>query len=84
MAGRWRAGAALTIRGEFSIVIAGLAASAGGVPPEMTAFATAYVLALAVAGPVLMRYADAFGRSRARAATRRVRAREVGAADPVH
>ncbi|MEV6950230.1 cation:proton antiporter, partial [Streptomyces sp. NPDC051172] len=64
VAGRWRAGAALTIRGEFSIVIAGLAASAGDVPPEMTAFATAYVLALAVAGPVLMRYADAFGRSR--------------------
>jgi CPA2 family monovalent cation:H+ antiporter-2 len=84
VAGRWRAGAALTIRGEFSIVIAGLAASAGGVPPEMTAFATAYVLALAVAGPVLMRYADAFGRSRVRAATRRVRSREVGAADPVH
>ena len=57
MAGRWRAGAALTIRGEFSIVIA---------------------------GPVLTRYADAFGRSRARAATRRVRSREAGAADPVH
>ena len=57
MAGRWRAGAALTIRGEFSIVIA---------------------------GPVLTRYADAFGRSRARAATRRVRAREAGVADPVH
>ncbi|MCV7511019.1 hypothetical protein M3D71_001990 [Micrococcus luteus] len=84
MAGRWRAGAALTIRGEFSLVIAGLAASAGGVPPEMTAFATACVLALAVAGPVLTRYADAFGRLRARAATRRVRAREVGVADPVH
>ena len=84
VAGRWRAGAALTIRGEFSIVIAGLAASAGGVPSEMTAFATAYVLALAVAGPVLTRYADAFGRSRARAATQRARAREAGVADPVH
>ncbi|MFF5021783.1 cation:proton antiporter [Micrococcus luteus] len=84
VAGRWRAGAALTIRGEFSIVIAGLAASAGGMPPEMTAFATAYVLALAVAGPVLTRYADAFGRSRARAATRRGRAREVAVADPAH
>ena len=83
VAGRWRAGAALTIRGEFSIVIAGLAASAGGVPPEMTAFATAYVLALAVAGPVLTRYADAFGRSRARAAAQRVRAREAGVADLV-
>lgn len=84
MAGRWRAGAALTIRGEFSIVIAGLATSAGGVPSEMTAFGTACVLALAVAGPVLTRYADAFGCSRARAATRRVPARAVAAADPAH
>ncbi|UTT45283.1 hypothetical protein [Micrococcus luteus] len=50
----------------------------------MTAFATACVLALAATGPVLTRYADAFGRSRARAATRRVRSHEVAAADPVH
>ncbi|MFT4471710.1 cation:proton antiporter [Arthrobacter sulfonylureivorans] len=54
--GRLRAGGTLTIRGEFSIVIAGLAVSAGytAVGP----IAAAYVLILAVAGPVLTRYID--------------------------
>lgn len=75
VAGRWRAGAALTIRGEFSIVIAGLAVASGTMPAEVSAFATAYVLILAVAGPVLTRYADAFGRKRAR----RVRERQLQA-----
>ena len=51
--GRWRAGTVLIARGEFSIVIAGLAASAGiaGLEPV----ATTYVLLLAIAGPVLTR-----------------------------
>ena len=74
VAGRWRAGATLTIRGEFSIVIAGLAVASGSMPPEVSAFATAYVLLLAVAGPVLARYADGFGRSRAKRARERAAA----------
>lgn len=80
IAGRWRAGAALTIRGEFSIVIAGLAVASGSMPAEVSAFATAYVLILAVAGPVLTRAADGFGRRRAALARERAdrRAREVG------
>lgn len=54
--GRARAGAALVPRGEFSVVIAGLAVAAGvgGLGPV----ATAYVLLLAVLGPVLARYAE--------------------------
>jgi CPA2 family monovalent cation:H+ antiporter-2 len=57
--GRVRAGAALVARGEFSIIIAGLAAPALG--PEgvvLTALAACYVLVLAVVGPLLMRAAD--------------------------
>jgi CPA2 family monovalent cation:H+ antiporter-2 len=53
--GRWRAGAALTARGEFSIVIAGLGVSAG-LEPRLGSLSAAYVLLLAVAGPVLARF----------------------------
>ncbi len=53
-AGRWRAGTVLVARGEFSIVIAGLAAGSE-IPPELAGLATAYVLVLAIAGPVLTR-----------------------------
>jgi len=56
-AGRWRTGLALTPRGEFSIVIAGLAA--GAVAPQLTALATAYVLITIIAGPLLARIPDA-------------------------
>lgn len=52
--GRWRAGFALVPRGEFSIVIAGLGVAAG-VEPELGPLAAAYVLALAIVGPILMR-----------------------------
>ncbi|TDC00882.1 cation:proton antiporter, partial [Actinomadura bangladeshensis] len=52
--GRLRAGAALIPRGEFNIVIAGLAVSAG-TNPRLGPLAAAYVLILAVAGPVLAR-----------------------------
>lgn len=55
--GRWRAGYALVPRGEFSIVIAGLGV-ASGIEPSLGALAAAYVLALAVAGPILMRATD--------------------------
>jgi CPA2 family monovalent cation:H+ antiporter-2 len=54
--GRMRAGTALIARGEFSIVIAGLAVSAGYV--EVGPVASAYVLLVAVLGPVLARASD--------------------------
>ena len=54
--GRMRAGTALIARGEFSIVIAGLAVAAGFT--EVGALATAYVLLLAVSGPIFARIAD--------------------------
>ncbi|MFB7874800.1 MULTISPECIES: cation:proton antiporter [unclassified Nocardia] len=50
--GRARAGTALVARGEFSIVIAGLAVAAGAVPDEFAALATTYVLLMAVIGPI--------------------------------
>jgi CPA2 family monovalent cation:H+ antiporter-2 len=55
--GRWRAGTALIPRGEFSIVIAGLAVAAGR-EPTLGPLATAYVLVLAVLGPVLARASE--------------------------
>ncbi len=54
--GRLRAGTALVARGEFSVVIAGLAVAAG--VPELGPVATGYVLVLAVTGPVLTRFAE--------------------------
>lgn len=57
--GRLRAGATLTARGEFSIVIAGLAVAAGYT--EVGPLASGYVVVLAVVGPVLARYAGAVG-----------------------
>ena len=54
--GRLRAGGALVARGEFSIVIAGLAASAGYT--ELGPLASAYVVLLGVVGPVIARFAD--------------------------
>ncbi|SCE86154.1 cation:proton antiporter [Micromonospora mirobrigensis] len=57
--GRWRAGLALMPRGEFSIVIAGLAvAAAHPVDPRLAALATAYVLITVVTGPMLARLPD--------------------------
>ena len=50
--GALRTGSALVARGEFSIVIAGLGAS---VEPRLDALSAAYVLLLAVVGPVLAR-----------------------------
>ncbi|GAA2284524.1 cation:proton antiporter [Streptomyces atrovirens] len=54
---RWRAGGALVARGEFSIVIAGLAVSAG-VEPALGPLATAYVLLLVVIGPLAARFVE--------------------------
>ncbi|WP_127794045.1 cation:proton antiporter [Agromyces sp. LHK192] len=56
--GQWRAGFALAPRGEFSIVIAGLAVGAG-VAPQLAPLATAYVLFTIFAGTFLARLPDA-------------------------
>jgi CPA2 family monovalent cation:H+ antiporter-2 len=56
--GRFRAGATLIARGEFSIVIAGLALASGAIPEELAALATAYVLIMAVVGPLAARYVE--------------------------
>ncbi|TDW87607.1 potassium/proton antiporter membrane subunit (CPA2 family) [Kribbella pratensis] len=58
-AGRWRAGGTLVARGEFSIVIAGLAV---GVEPKLGPLATAYVLILVILGPVAARYTEPLAR----------------------
>src|SRR4051794_14778895 len=55
--GRLRAGLGLMPRGEFSVVIAGLAV-ASGVEPRLAPLATAYVLITVVAGPLLARLPD--------------------------
>ncbi|WP_318836474.1 cation:proton antiporter [Actinomadura rudentiformis] len=68
--GRMRAGAALVPRGEFNIVIAGLAVSAG-INPKLGPLAAAFVLILAVAGPLLARTAEPAARTLRTARARR-------------
>jgi K+:H+ antiporter subunit KhtU len=55
--GRVRTGATLISRGEFSIAIAGLAV-AGGLLSSLASLTVAYVLILAIAGPIVTRLAD--------------------------
>ncbi|MFC8665444.1 cation:proton antiporter, partial [Streptomyces sp. NPDC057199] len=55
--GRWRAGGTLVARGEFSIVIAGLAVTSG-IEPRLGPLATAYVLILVIIGPLTARYTE--------------------------
>ncbi|GAA4742362.1 cation:proton antiporter [Modestobacter marinus] len=62
--GRVRAGAALVARGEFSIIIAGLVL--GSVPAAFGSTVAAYVLILAVLGPLAPRLADPWVRRLAR------------------
>lgn len=69
MPGRIRAGTSLIARGEFSIVIAGLTLSAG-VQPRLASLAAAYVIVLAIVGPIAARLSDPIGRSVARARRR--------------
>ena len=62
-AGRLRAGVALIARGEFSIVIAGLATAAAAtgtveLDSRFAPLAGAYVLLLAITGPLAMRLLD--------------------------
>jgi len=70
--GRFRAGAALIARGEFSIVIAGLAVASGVVPRELAALATAYVLIMAVTGPLAAKFIEPAVRAVRRPARRAV------------
>jgi CPA2 family monovalent cation:H+ antiporter-2 len=53
----WRVALALLARGEMSLVLAGLGASAA-IEPRLAALAAAYVMLLAIVGPVAMRFAD--------------------------
>jgi monovalent cation:H+ antiporter-2, CPA2 family len=55
--GRFRAGATLIARGEFSIVIAGLGVAAG-VESQLGTLAAAYVLLMAIAGPLAARWVE--------------------------
>lgn len=59
--GALRAGALLSARGEFSVVIAGLVAVSLVLPPTFQAFVAAYVLITASAGPLLARFAEPMG-----------------------
>jgi CPA2 family monovalent cation:H+ antiporter-2 len=55
--GRMRAGTALIARGEFSIVIAGLAIGEG-LDRDLVPLAATYVLLTAVVGPIVTKFAD--------------------------
>ena len=59
--GRLRAGFTLVARGEFSIVIAGIAV-AEGIEADIGPLSAAYVLILAIGGPLLARSADPLSR----------------------
>jgi CPA2 family monovalent cation:H+ antiporter-2 len=83
LAGRWRAGLALMPRGEFSIVIAGLAVAAG-IEPRLAPLATAYVLLTVVTGPMLARVPDtAWFKSRLRRRATRLAGHTPVAESPV-
>ncbi|MGY0500410.1 cation:proton antiporter [Nocardia sp. FBN12] len=56
--GRARAGAALVARGEFSIVIASLAVAYGKADAKLAALASAYVLLMAILGPIAARVVE--------------------------
>jgi CPA2 family monovalent cation:H+ antiporter-2 len=59
--GRMRAGTALIARGEFSIVIAGLALGSG-IDRDLVPLAATFVLLTAIVGPVLTKFADSLAR----------------------
>lgn len=68
--GAWRAGALLIPRGEFSIVIAGLAVTSG-ITPELGPFVAAYVLILVVVGPFAVRVVEPLAKRFIKRRTRR-------------
>jgi CPA2 family monovalent cation:H+ antiporter-2 len=55
--GRWRSGLALMPRGEFSVIIAGVAVLAG-VDSTIAPFAATYMLITVISSPVLARVTD--------------------------
>lgn len=76
--GRWRTGTTLIARGEFSIVIAGLAVAADPTS-KIGAVAATYVLLLALVGPLAARYSDVLaGRWRLASRSSVVTARDAG------
>ncbi|WP_328417165.1 cation:proton antiporter [Streptomyces violaceus] len=79
--GRWRAGGTLVARGEFSIVIAGLAVTAG-IEPSLGPLATAYVLILVLLGPLTARWTEPVA-TRLAGRVRRRRAEAPGETAPV-
>jgi len=54
--GQLRAGTALIARGEFSVVVIGLIGAAAD--PRLRALVAAYLLMLAIAGPIITRFVD--------------------------
>ncbi len=58
---RLRAGALLSARGEFSVIIAGLAATSTLLPSDFQALVAGYILITATAGPILARFAEPVG-----------------------
>ena len=81
VAGQIRAGTAIVSRGEFSIVIAGLATGSGIIAPGFAALAAAYVLILAITGPLIARGGEPLGRWAVRQITRRRERGERAAQD---
>jgi CPA2 family monovalent cation:H+ antiporter-2 len=74
-AGRVRAGTALIARGEFSMIIAGLGATAAGAGSgRLGPLAAVYVLLTAIVGPLAARFADGARRRRRGGFRRRARA----------
>jgi CPA2 family monovalent cation:H+ antiporter-2 len=57
--GQLRAGTALIARGEFSIVVIGLVGAAAD--PQLRALVAAYLVILALAGPIITRFVDDVG-----------------------
>ncbi|MFH8224500.1 cation:proton antiporter [Streptomyces sp. NPDC018057] len=76
--GRWRAGGTLVARGEFSIVIAGLAVTAG-TEASLGPLATAYVLILVIVGPLTARWTEPLARRLIALRREREPVREEGA-----
>jgi len=58
---RLRAGALLSARGEFSVIIAGLAATSTVLPSSFQALVAGYILITATTAPILARYAERVG-----------------------
>lgn len=81
--GRWRTGLALIPRGEFSIVIAGLAVGAG-IQPALAPLATAYVLLTIVVGSIVSRFPEAewFRRLVVRGSSRDGQASQIPTSEP--